>query len=650
VKRIFLVLLTVAFALGGGVALAAERGDSVVIVYNSALSESKTVAKHYAAMRHVPNSRVVGFKMPKDEIISRADYEEKLEGPLRRFLEAKGLLLFEPNPASPIKDARKVTQAKIRYIVLCYGVPLRIAEEPGLTETDEEKVRKEFRRNGAAVDSELCLLPWPDPHRMLAAFQPNPCYGATNSAVIDPTNGLLMVARLDGPSAEIANGLVDKALEAERDGLWGRAYFDLRGLPKGDGLRKGDEWIGTAAIAAHHYGFETIVDQKPETFAAGFPMSQIALYAGWYDWNASGPFAQPHVEFMPGAFAYHLHSYSAQTLRSTTEHWCGPLLAKGATATMGCVDEPFLDGTPNLAFFFTRWLAGFTFGEAAYASQGPLSWQTTVVGDPLYRPFAQDARLLHESLIVRHSPMVDWSNLRVVNLSLVHGVAPAKMVQYIHEVDPMEQSTVLTEKLGDLYQKENSPALAVKSWQAALDLKPTPLQALRLREKAAAVTPEISAPAVAEAPVTPAKVAANAPPLSPRAFAEPQAFPTPDAEIPIVTGKGFWNVSAAPDTALKIRGWNYPVIVRRLVGGVETPTWITIAGTDAVATVNDDGTLHWWGFRAKRVSTDHGELPFDIQTEKVSGGGSRPVIVIEGKYKLVPVGTALASVSFKQEE
>ncbi len=45
--------------------------------------------------------------------------------------------------------------------------------------------------------------------------------------------------------------------------------------------------------------------------------------------NASGPFTLPKVEFMPGAFAYHLHSFSAFTIRSTTRNWCGPLLAKG---------------------------------------------------------------------------------------------------------------------------------------------------------------------------------------------------------------------------------------------------------------------------------------------------------------------------------
>ena len=45
-------------------------------------------------------------------------------------------------------------------------------------------------------------------------------------------------------------------------------------------------------------------------------MSQIAIYCGWYDENVSGPFTLPKVEFMPGAFAYHLHSFSAATLRS----------------------------------------------------------------------------------------------------------------------------------------------------------------------------------------------------------------------------------------------------------------------------------------------------------------------------------------------
>src|SRR5689334_3507560 len=86
--------------------------------------------------------------------------------------------------------------------------------------------------------------------------------------------------------------------------------------------------------------------------------------------RSATPTTRPAVEFVPGAFAYHLHSFSAASLRSTTRNWVGPLLAKGATITMGCVDEPYLSGTPDVAVFVSRLIFfGFTFGQAAYASQ-----------------------------------------------------------------------------------------------------------------------------------------------------------------------------------------------------------------------------------------------------------------------------------------
>jgi tetratricopeptide (TPR) repeat protein len=209
-------------------------------------------------------------------------------------------------------------------------------------------------------------------------------------------------------------------------------------------------------------------------------MSQIALYAGWYDGTVSGPFTRSTVEFMPGAFAYHLHSFSAWTLRSTTKNWCGPLLAAGATATMGCVDEPYLEGTPDIAVFFSRWLSGFSFGEAACASQQALSWQTTVVGDPLYRPFGQDPAKLHLDLLRRHSKLIEWSHLRVVNRSLVLGRSPAMMVDYLKNPDVPRDSAVLTEKLSDLYQMEGDKSLAIDACRRALELDPTPQQRVRL--------------------------------------------------------------------------------------------------------------------------------------------------------------------------
>jgi uncharacterized protein (TIGR03790 family) len=195
-----------------------------------------------------------------------------------------------------------------------------------------------------------------------------------------------MVTRLDGPSSAIARGLVDKAFEAETNGLWGRTYFDLRGITNG-GYALGDSFIGASAAVARRAGFETVADEQPATFSAGFPMSQIAVYFGWYDVKVSGPFTLPTVEFMPGALAYHLFSYSAQTLRTTNEGWAAVLLQKGATCTMGMVDEPYLQFTPNVSIWLQAMVeGGYSFGEAAYASQTTLSWQTTILGDPLYRP------------------------------------------------------------------------------------------------------------------------------------------------------------------------------------------------------------------------------------------------------------------------
>jgi uncharacterized protein (TIGR03790 family) len=342
-------------------------------------------------------------------------------------------------------------------------------------------MRPELRRDEAAVDSELALLPLIEDKLPLAGPLRNAVYTTTNSAMLSPTNGVLMVARLDGPSAAIARGLVDKALQAEADGLWGRAYFDLRNITD-PSYKPGDDWIRGASEICRRLGFETVVDDQPGTFPAAFPMSQIAIYIGWYDGGVSGPFTQPTVEFMPGAFAYHLHSFSAATVRSASQNWVGPLLAKGATITMGCVAEPYLSGTPEVAVFTARFIYGrFTFGEAAYASQPVLSWQTTVVGDPLYRPFGKDPDQLYRDLHARGSKLTEWSWLRLANLGLANGKSLADAAAVLEQVTSEKPSAVLAEKLADLYAAQGKPSSAAHSYEQALGLDPTPQQRVRLR-------------------------------------------------------------------------------------------------------------------------------------------------------------------------
>jgi uncharacterized protein (TIGR03790 family) len=460
----------------------ARPGEQVVVVYNRNLAESRSVAEYYAQRRAVPKDQVIGLDLPPTESMTRTEYEEELAGPLLKLLRNEHLFVYDAawQHASKASTNQVPTEARVRYAALCYGVPLKILNNPRLSEEGMEKLRPELKRNDAAVDSELALLPVINPKPPIYGAVPNRLYGATNSALLSPTNGVLLVARLDGPSPEIARGLVDKAIQAEADGLWGRAYFDSRGLTNGP-YQLGDDWIRGAAEVTSRLGFETVLDREPATFPASFPMSQIAIYAGWYDGSVSGPFTRPKVEFMPGAFAYHLHSFSANTIRSASANWVGPLLAKGATATMGCVEEPYLEGTPDILTFVVRFIYfGFSFGEAAYACQNSLSWQTTVVGDPLYRPFGKTALQQHEELVQRKNKLLEWSHLRAINMNMAAGVSRDKLIDYLETIPETQTSAVLLEKLADLYFLKARFAEAIQNYRKALEQGPSPQQQVRL--------------------------------------------------------------------------------------------------------------------------------------------------------------------------
>jgi tetratricopeptide (TPR) repeat protein len=208
-------------------------------------------------------------------------------------------------------------------------------------------------------------------------------------------------------------------------------------------------------------------------------MSQIAYYAGWYRENVSGPFARPKVEFMPGAFAYHLHSFNAFSLRTTNRGWAGPLLAQGVTATFGTVDEPYLNGTPDVsAFSGRRMFLGFTFGDAA---QPVLSWQATVIGDPLYTPFRGSLFEQREALIQRTNKLAEWATVRLVNLGRHQGANLADLALGLEAIPQTKDSAVLTEKLADLYVAQGKPASAILTYERALKLDPSPQQRVRLR-------------------------------------------------------------------------------------------------------------------------------------------------------------------------
>ena len=100
-----------------------------------------------------------------------------------------------------------------------------------------------------------------------------------------------------------------------------------------------------------------------------------------------GPFTQLDFRFAQGAIAVHIHSYSASTLRDPGANWVGPLLARGATASLGNVYEPYLQLTNHLDILTIDCFMDLRLPKVAYMSMQGLSWMNVAVGDPLYRPY-----------------------------------------------------------------------------------------------------------------------------------------------------------------------------------------------------------------------------------------------------------------------
>jgi uncharacterized protein (TIGR03790 family) len=245
--------------------------------------------------------------------------------------------------------------------------------------------------SASAVDSELSLLlwrPYPLAGRLPNALNPR----FKDNPLIADQKPTLMVSRLDGPSAETVQRLIRESLAVEKQGLNGKVYIDARGInKKGDGFFVYDDDLRDLADEIKSKtSFPVILDNKSELFP---PKScpDAGLYCGWYSLRKY----IPAFTFIPGSVGYHIASFEATTLKSPqTNEWVRQMLDNGIAATLGAVDEPYLDAFPLPSEFFGLLMIGKdTLVEVFYKTSRYNSWRIILIGDPLYRPFSQNASL-----------------------------------------------------------------------------------------------------------------------------------------------------------------------------------------------------------------------------------------------------------------
>lgn len=374
--------------------------EEVLVVANREVSGSVDIAHYYMKKRAIPESHLLTLALSQNETMPRDQYDTILR------------------PAVLDKLEKLKTEHRIEAIVLIYGVPLKVTP-PAPSEKEKELIQKfreekagvvdtpanpEFAKNKrkalqekistllktnqrAAVDSELSLVKAEKYN--LTGWIKNPYFLVFQSISLDiHKDQVLLVTRLDGPDTDTVYRIIDDTLATEIVGLRGKAYFDAR-WPRPAmheslfGYRLYDASLHDAAKATAKR-MDVTVNDKEELFHPG-TCPQAALYSGWY----SLAHYIDSFEWQRGSIGYHIASSECSTLREkNSQVWCLKMLQKGVAATIGPVYEPYIQGFPLPAIFFSSLTEGYmSLGESYLVSQPYLSWQMVMIGDPLYQPF-----------------------------------------------------------------------------------------------------------------------------------------------------------------------------------------------------------------------------------------------------------------------
>jgi len=451
--------------LGGGVLRAdlsskarakeADLASRLVLLANSREPDSIRLAEFYADKRGVPRANIVALPLPETESITWREFIDQVYQPVQDELYRRGWI---EGTATSLLDrlGRKrygFTGHHISYLVVCRGVPLRIYNDPTLLPVKPaRRIADQFNKNEGAVDAELSLLA--QSGYDIIAMVSNPLFANERPSALD-AEMVVKVSRLDGPTFESARHLVTSALTGERHGLLGRYYVDAKG-PHADG----DQWLESVRTQLQDLGFDGDTESTGETFGAGARFDAPVLYFGWYARNLNGPFMRENFTFPPGAVAVHIHSSSASTLRSNTEGWCGPLVARGVAVTVGNVFEPYLQLTHRPNLLLRALTLGRNFGDAAYYALPALSWQAVIIGDPLYRPFKVSLEDQEKSPGDLPASFVQYAVMRRANL-LVHQGRTAEALARLQEELVRQPGLALGLEVAHLALAAGDPRTAV---------------------------------------------------------------------------------------------------------------------------------------------------------------------------------------------
>ena len=371
-RRAAPLVLSVVF-LGSHFALAQQPlNQRVLVVYNSTVPASLNVATYYATQRSIPTGNLCPISPPSTTSLSWSQFVSTVKIPIQNCLNSVG-------------------PQNILYIVFTYQTPYDV---PGSTSPFYFAV-DQYIADIWDQYSNQDFYPAPTqfhPYYDDAQSQGNVYQPFVSFAAYRAQPGALTIYsvwRLDGATAALAQGLVDKAIAAETSGLAGQACLDrnrgnIANLLDSD-YGEGDWDLHQAATFSGMAGFAVIEDPNAAEFGttpAPLTCPNAALYSGWYSLNHYNNV----FTWNTGAIGFHLDSGSAPNPRGGT-NWSANAIINGITVTTGSVNEPYLQGLVRPGGTFRDLLQGANVGDAFLRNTRWLKWMILYLGDPLYRPF-----------------------------------------------------------------------------------------------------------------------------------------------------------------------------------------------------------------------------------------------------------------------
>jgi uncharacterized protein (TIGR03790 family) len=326
----------------------------VLVVVNTASTESTTIGEYYAKRRVVPNENTVLLNAPDQEEISDNEFESEILQPLRAKIEA--------------------SRYRVDYIVLTKGIPIRIHE------------------GGYSIDGRLAAMDLPTvvipsgPARGMRICQ-NP-YFKRDEPFDSRKLRMFLVTRLDGYTTADCLKLVDDSLAAKPER--GPFFFNPAANRSTAGYGPKQVEMHGAWDYLKEKGFDAEYG-KPGVFEA--PAKNLAGYCSWGSNDSAYKADVYHrLRFKPGALAETFVSTSGRTFTNRNapgQSLVADLIEQGVTGVKGYVSEPFTFALADPRILWDRYTRGYNLAESFYMASAVVRWKDVVIGDPLCRPYGR---------------------------------------------------------------------------------------------------------------------------------------------------------------------------------------------------------------------------------------------------------------------